>query len=248
MLTRIMRGSSADTLQEILDTMFEDAETALDMTYGNGKFWKPDTRMILTGIDLEPTKARDRVADFRSLPFSDGEFHVAIFDPPYQTDAGEDAFIGARFGSYESVEEMKAAVLAGVAEAARVSSKGYVVKVMDHIHGNRLLEMTQWVRMAAPHELYDFVLLESPSKSENKRWTKNGGPMSVRSNATTWLIFRHDGPKHKRHRKAPSRVAQEHSGRFRRLRPKTDPMIPPLSSYDVTLDIVELRAGVPLQP
>lgn len=215
MLTRIMRGSSADCLKQIMETLLPDVADVIDMTYGNGKFWTPAMldRWSVTGIDLDPERARDQCADFRSLPYPDRKFGAAVFDPPYQTDAGEDAFIASRFGSYENVDEMKAAVLAGVAEAARVSSKGYVVKIMDHIHGNRLLEMSQWVRMAAPHELYDFVLLESPAKSENKRWTKNGGPISVRSTATTWMVFRHDGPAHKRRRSALPATR-----RFRRLR------------------------------
>jgi len=221
MLARIMRGSSADCLEQIIETLLPDAATAIDLTWGSGKFWTPRMlqRWDVTGIDLDPDRARDRCADFRELPYQDGSFDIAVFDPPYQTDAGRDAFISARFGSYCSVDEMRIAVMQGVAEAARVSRIGYICKVMDHVHGNRLVEMTGWVRTAAPHELYDFCLLESPSKSENRRWTKNGGPMSVRSTATTWMVFRHDGPIHRRHKPADRVTPREAVSRFRRLRP-----------------------------
>lgn len=216
MLTRIMRGSSADLVIEIIDTLFPDAASAIDLTWGHGNFWLDPPRLSVFGIDLDPERAKDLAANFEAVPLDAKHSDVVFFDPPYQTDAGEDAFISARFGSYENVAEMEKSVRAGVREAARLSSLGFVVKVMDHIHGNRLLEMTEWVRQEAGLPLYDYVLLESPSKSENRRWTKNGGPISVRSTATTWMVFRHGGPAHKR-RKPATRREEGPPRRFRRL-------------------------------
>jgi len=202
-LQRIERGSSARLLNKILTVLLPGTVSVLDVTWGHGKFWTPEMRgrYRVTGYDLDPSLAKDGVHDFTKLPDRDNAHDVVIFDPPYQTDAGEDSVIDARFGSYPSVADLKAAVEAGVQEAARVSRVGFVVKVMDHIHSSRLVRMTSWVEAAAtPLDLYDMVYLESPSKIEDGRWKKNGQQLSVRSTATTWLVFRHDGPVHRRRR------------------------------------------------
>jgi hypothetical protein len=123
---------------------------------------------------------------------------VAVFDPPYQTDSGKDAVIGNRFGSYGTLLDLKVAVQAGVMEAARVSRIGLVVKCMDYIHASQLVRMTRWIEDALALPLYDWVLLESPSKVEDPKWARHGGQLSVRSAATSWLVYRHDGPIHKR--------------------------------------------------
>lgn len=59
-------------------------------------------------------------------------------------------------------------------------------------------------------DLYDCVYLAGPGQIEDPKWTKLGPPLSVRSNCTTWLVWRHDGPIHKRRQRtvAPSRVAR----------------------------------------
>src|SRR5262245_22274242 len=209
-LTRIYRGSSAELLAHIIAVLFPDARTALDMTWGRGRFWLARPPLRVTGVDIDPIHARDRVADFTKLPYRAKSFDLAIFDPPYQTDPGQGALIGARFGSYPTIPALREAVVAGTSEAYRVSRIGFVVKVMDYIHASRLVQMSRWVERAVPLELYDYVLLESPSKMEDGRWTKHGPQLSVRSNATVWLVFRHDGPVHRRPRPVPV-------GPFRRL-------------------------------
>ncbi|MDR2463579.1 MAG: class I SAM-dependent methyltransferase [Verrucomicrobiales bacterium] len=40
----------------------------------------------------------DVVADFRALPFSDGEFHVVVFDPPHLRRAGRNGWQAKRYG------------------------------------------------------------------------------------------------------------------------------------------------------
>lgn len=186
------------------------------MTFGRGGFWLPDTRLAVTGVDLDPGRARDRVADFTHLPYEDDAFDLCVFDPPYQTDPGATAVIDARFGSYPTVIDLRRAVTAGVYEAARVSRVGFVVKVMDYIHASRLVRMSRWVEEAVPLDLYDYVMLESPSKIEDGRWTRQGPQLSVRSNGTLWLIYRHDGPVHRRIQ--PALIETTPVTRFRRAR------------------------------
>jgi hypothetical protein len=203
-------------LAKIIAVLFPDADSVLDLTFGRGGFWLPDTQLAVTGVDLDPGRARDRVADFTALPYEDDAFSLCVFDPPYQTDPGATAVIDARFGSYPTVPELRLAVMAGVREAARVSRIGFVVKVMDYIHASRLVRMSRWVEEAVPLDLYDYVMLESPSKIEDGRWTRHGPQLSARSTATTWLIFRHDGPVHRRIQ--PALIETPPVARFRRAR------------------------------
>jgi hypothetical protein len=203
-MTRLMRvstGSSADLLEHIFAVLLPDARTALDMTFGSGKFWKPDTAIIVTGMDRNPARARNVCADFTALPFAGRSFDVAIFDPPYHTESGR-SLISHRFGSYATIPALREAVETGCREAWRVARLGVVVKVQDYCHASRYIRMTRWVEDAlAPAEMYDEVHLVSPSKIEDPKW---GDQLSVRSNATTWLIYRKDGPVHKRRKSLAS--------------------------------------------
>ena len=73
----------------------------------------------MTGLDLDPSRARDVVGDFRALDFEDDSFDVGIFDPPYQWDMGrgKPSVMGGRFGTYRSEAEARASIQAGAREA-----------------------------------------------------------------------------------------------------------------------------------
>lgn len=198
-LRRVEIGSSAQLLAKLIRVLFPDADTVLDVTYGNGKFWTDaSSHPPVTGMDIDPSRARDIVADFTRLPFRDEAFSLCIFDPPYNADAGQRSVIGSHFGTYRTTSALRGAVEAGAREAWRVARLGVIVKVQDQIHNNRLTRMTRWVEDVIPMELYDLVHLEGPGQIEDPKWTKHGPQISVRSNATTWLVWRKDGPVHKR--------------------------------------------------
>lgn len=196
-LTRVSVGSSADMVTRLLGVLLPDAATVLDATWGRGRFWDGSNRRVV-GCDISPHGRPDAVADFTRLPFRDEVFDVAIFDPPYVTEAGQDGVIGRRFGSYPTLADLRFAVEAGAREAWRVSRVGVIVKVMDYIHCSRLVRMSRWVEDAIPVDLYDLAYLTSPGKVEDPKWTQKGAQLSVRSNATTWLVWRKDGPVHRR--------------------------------------------------
>lgn len=200
-LTRIMRGSSAAVLADLLHVLLPDARTVLDATYGSGRFWDGSTGLAVIGMDLNPDRAPHVRGDFTRLPFRDGSVDAVIFDPPYVTDAGVRSIMRARFGAFEGVAELRAAVEAGTREAWRVARIGIVVKVQTYVHASRLVRMPRWVEDAiAPADLFDEVYLESPTKAEDGKWARKGEQLSVRSNATTFLVFRKDGAVHKRRR------------------------------------------------
>ena len=201
-LYSVEHGSSAQVVAKLLRVLFPDARTVCDLTYGNGAFWRgADTGLDVTGIDRDPARARDVCADFTRLPFAAGAFDVCIFDPPYLADVSRSnpGLMGRRFGSYRTVEDVKAAVQAGCREAWRVSGLGVIVKVQNHTHGQRSVRMTRWVEDVFPHDAYGQVELARPHKLRDPKW---GEQLSVYSNSATFLAYRHGSQLHVRRRPA----------------------------------------------
>jgi hypothetical protein len=197
--------TNANATAGLLRVLFPDARTILDMTYGKGNFWNGKADVEVVGIDLDPGRARDVCADFTRLPFADGAFDVAIFDPPYQWDMGRGkaSIIGALFGTYGSEADAKRAVQLGSLEAWRVSRLGVLVKVQNYIHASRLVHMTRWVEDAIPSPLYDELHLVNPRKLIVPRWKDQ---LSVYRNHSTFLAFRHGDQRHvRRAAHAPAR-------------------------------------------
>ena len=77
-LHSIEYGTNAEVTAKMLRVLFPETETILDMTYGSGKFWGDAPPWRVTGVDLNPERARDVCADFTRLPFVDGAFDVAM--------------------------------------------------------------------------------------------------------------------------------------------------------------------------
>lgn len=194
-------------LADILNILFPDARTVLDSTYGKGVFWKKRerTRVSVVGLDLDPSSRASVRGDFTALPFSDQSFDVVAFDPPYQWDVSKKnpSIMGKRFGSYESEADALNAVMSGTREAWRVARLGIVVKVQNHIHGNRFIPMTDWVRWGFFDEysdeyvsLYDEVMVKRPGvKVIDPKWREQ---LSVYRNHATFMIFRKGSQTHKR--------------------------------------------------
>lgn len=196
-LETVMQGTSAQAISGLLRVLFPDARTVADLTFGNGRFWDGSAPVAVTGLDINPTRAKDVCGDFTRLPFRDDALDVCVFDPPYITHAGANSIMGARFGSFASVAALREAVEAGCREAWRVARLGVIVKIQNHKHGGRFVHMTRWVADAVPAEVYDELHLLSPRKIEDGRW---GEQLSLRSVHATFLAFRKDGATHKRRR------------------------------------------------
>lgn len=200
-LYTVERGTSAQVVAKMLRVLFPDARTVLDMTYGSGSFWRgSDAGLDVTGIDINPDRARHVAADFTRLPFRDDSFDVAIFDPPYHTDMGRGkaSVMGARFGAYPTLIELMMAVRKGSVEAMRVGRLGAIVKVQDYVHASRLVEMTQWVRerIGSPYQRVDILRTH---KLLDPKW---GDQLSAYSNSATFLAYRHGDQRHIRRKSA----------------------------------------------
>ena len=201
-LYTVESGTSAQVVAKLLRVLLPDARTVLDMTYGSGRFWRGTNADVeVTGIDINPGRAKHVCADFTRLPFADDSFDVAIFDPPYHTDMGRGkaSVMGARFGAYPSLDRLYTAVVEGCFEADRVSRLGMIVKVQDYVHSSRLVEMTQWVRDALERPAYQRVDLVRPHKLLDPKW---GEQLSAYSNSATFLVYRHGDQRHIRRRRA----------------------------------------------
>lgn len=200
-----MKISPAQAVAELLRVCFPDARTALDMTYGKGNFWDGTAHVAVIGMDGDPKRARDLVGDFHALPFDSGAIDVPIFDPPFLSNGGKRSIMRAQYTAYRSVEEARASITLGCQEAWRVARLGVIVKVQDHHHGCRFVRQSDWVRAAVPMEQYDELLIpnENP-KVIDPKW---GQPqLSTYRDHSVYLVFRKDGPVHKRRAPAPSQI------------------------------------------
>jgi hypothetical protein len=167
----------------------------------SGKFWTERAPWNVTGVDLNPERARNVCADFTCLPFRDGAFDVAIFDPPYLTDASSSGLMAMdrQFSSFRSVGDARRIVSRGATEAWRAGRIGCIVKVQNYTHASRSVRMTRWVEAAIPEEPYGEVHALTPSKIFDPKW---GRQLSVYSVHTTYLAFRHGSQMHRRRKPA----------------------------------------------
>lgn len=182
----------------ILAVMFPDAETALDATYGSGGFWDGSAHVRVTAHDVDPQRAPSGPVDFRVLSYDNDAFDVVTFDPPHIADAGEDSIMGQRFGTYDE-DDLWAVIRGGACECWRVARLGIVVKLTDHIHGQRFQRETGWVIDAIGQEPYDIVHQVRSGALVDPRWEEQ---LSARNNGATYLIFRKGDNRHVRRAKA----------------------------------------------
>lgn len=181
----------------MLRVFFPDAETALDMTYGSGSFWDGSAHVRVTGLDSNPARALDGVADFRKLDRADDSFDVTLFDPPHIADAGAESIMGARFSTYDNAD-LEDVIRAGASEAIRVGRLGAIIKVTDHVHGQRFVRESGWVILELG-EPYDVVHQTRSNAMIDPKWNEQ---LSAYNNGSTYLVFRKDTPLHVRRKDA----------------------------------------------
>jgi len=184
-------------IAQILRVYFPEAETALDMTGGDGGFWDGSELLAVTRLIVDPSNAPDGTEDFRSLPhIPDGHHDVTIFDPPHLAETGHSGGImGGKFGTYDDMAEMEHAIRAGCGEAWRIGRLGTVIKVTDHVHGQQYVLESDWVRAAIGRPPFDEVYQVRDHAVIDPKWEDQ---LSAYNNGSTYLIFRKDGARHDR--------------------------------------------------
>jgi hypothetical protein len=111
----------------------------LDVTYGLGRFWRDFQPEHLATNDLDPNVWAGNHFDFRSLPFSTGDYDTVVLDPPYKLNgtstnrgpATSDESYGVQ--CYMPVAERHQMIRDGITECARVAKRYLLVKCMDQV-------------------------------------------------------------------------------------------------------------------
>lgn len=182
---------------QILRVYFPDAETAFDSTGGDGGFWDGSEPVQVTALYVDPQRS-DGVADFRQLDYDDESFDVVLFDPPHIADGGADSIMAEKFGTYAD-EDLEHVVRDGVREAWRVARLGIIVKVTDHVHGQRYVLESDWVRETVGEQPFDEVYQVRSGAMIDPKWEEQ---LSAYNNGSTFLIFRKGSPMHVRRERA----------------------------------------------
>jgi hypothetical protein len=121
-------------------------DLVLDLTYGEGVWWKQWRPSVLTHLHRHG-------ADFRDTKFRDGLFDVVAFDPPYKLNGRPDPMIDERYGVHEraTTAERLELIQGGIYEAARVVQPGGIVlvKCQDQVVSGAIVWQTHIVYQAA---------------------------------------------------------------------------------------------------
>ncbi len=180
---------------QIFRVYFPNAETALDMTGGDGGFWDGSELLDVTRLHVDPSRSPDGSEDFRSLPhIRDGAHDVTLFDPPHLADSSSGSIMGDKFGTMPD-DEIEQAVSDGCREAWRIGRLGTIIKVTDHVHGQRYVRESDWVCAAVGEPPFDEVYQVRANAVIDPKWEEQ---LSAYNNGATYLIFRKDGPLHKK--------------------------------------------------
>jgi hypothetical protein len=174
---------TADIVARILRTAFPDARNAIDLTPGRGNFWRDET----------PLQVEFSLDDFTNLMLPDACTDVALLDPPHNADAGADSIMGRRYGTYTQ-HELEPTVRAGAREAMRIARLGCIVKVTDHVHGQKFVRMSGWV-FSELGEPYEVVHQVRKRALVDPRWRAQ---LSARNNGSSYLIYRRGDQRHVR--------------------------------------------------
>jgi hypothetical protein len=81
------KGTNDEVFPEVLDLHVEPGSEIVDVTYGEGVFWRqvPSGEYELTATDIDPSRSPDSTdgVDCRDLPYDDTSFDCVVLDPPY---------------------------------------------------------------------------------------------------------------------------------------------------------------------
>jgi len=125
----------------VLAELYLDGCSVLDVTYGQGSWWKRYLPDRFTYHDLQ----LDGI-DFRALPYPAASFDVVTYDPPYvatgpATDNADAHDTRAAYGIEQgrSIRQLDELMHAGLLEAMRVARLRVLVKCMDYTAGGGLV-------------------------------------------------------------------------------------------------------------
>lgn len=164
-----LTGTNAELVESASRLWIAPGDRVVDVTYGNGVFWRNLPEIKVEGTDL----AVDGV-DCRALPYENASVDVLVFDPPYQPTHGSQRLgVGRSYRLGEtglnSVNDVLDLYEQGLREAARVVRTGgrILVKTQDMTYNHRLhlIHLDVLRRMvAAGFDLADMFVLVNTSR------------------------------------------------------------------------------------
>jgi hypothetical protein len=97
-----VRTSDAAILSQLITLHFDRPPSLIDTTWGGGRMWRGCAYQPQTRFDVRALPNVDVVGSWDQLPdlFAPGAFQAAVWDPPHQTDGGENALGGGWANAY----------------------------------------------------------------------------------------------------------------------------------------------------
>jgi hypothetical protein len=176
-VTSAVVGTNDKLLEQVVKLWVTSDDRVIDVTCGEGVFWKSLPKLEIASSDIRHTARADFVADCRALPYANDSIDVAVFDPPYQPVHGKP---GRSFGvgrSYalnvtqlQTINDVLELYRDSIRECARVLASGtgrLLVKCQDMTYNHRLhLVHLDIVRLmaAAGIDLADMFVLVNTSR------------------------------------------------------------------------------------
>jgi len=147
MTEQIHHGQSS---AEVIERIFADLRisSVLDLTYGQGTFWKwnHEARAALVTNDLYT--AADIHCDFTDMEIADRVYEVVVFDPPFTAqgpnkktaERHNDRYGATRDlnGAPQNIGDVHRLLKAGIGEACRIALGFVIVKTQDVVESGRL--------------------------------------------------------------------------------------------------------------
>ena len=176
----VVSGSNADLIRQVALLYARDNPKVADLTYGKGVFWRKTPHLRVFGSDIITCPKRPH--DFRSLPYGDETFDIAVLDPPYVHSPGRH-MTDARYQNAATTRGMlwkdirSGLFIPGMREAMRIVKRdgGQIwVKCMDQVQSG----MQRWCHAELLHDALgmglvgrDLFVLVPQSTTSSNRWS-----------------------------------------------------------------------------
>lgn len=180
---------SAEAVDGLLN-LVAAAAPYVDVTFGNGTFWKGSHRNVI-GLDLTQDRAKDCVADFQNLPFANAAVPTVVFDPPFHPNGANSAEAVRFKGMGQTERQLKSEFQSGCAECWRVTSRHLLIKCQGFVHNHAPQWMPLWA-IEVLGEPFEWFIAARLNKRESGRWTTT---RSLRRNHADYLLFDKRGNK-----------------------------------------------------
>lgn len=182
-------SSNAEMIEDVAKLGYLDGRV-LDVTYGEGVFWKRWKPKKLVACDVvEELSPIGKSVDFRALPWRARSFDTVVIDGPYKLN-GTPSAPDARYGVQLPArwQERHALIKNGMGQCARVSRKYVLVKCMDQVSRNKMRwqthEFTDYGEILGLDLVDRFDMLTDPRPQDARRPQRH-----ARSNYSTLLVF-----------------------------------------------------------